>query len=137
MVADRDGSSTSCVAARRSHGNRAQRWLHAPDADRKAYGKIEEQRYFRRRPSEKNGLALARKAKANAYPHKDSEGRRINPSPCLPFILTSMGGLCSEGHEFLRLCRSRDQAEADHMVDVLVTQHSRWTFTEHSSVSHS
>ena len=38
-----------------------------------------------------------------------------------------MGGLCSEGHEFLRLCRSRDQAEADHMVDVLVTQHSRWT----------
>ena len=69
----------------------------------------------------------ARKAKANAYPHKDSEGRRINPSPCLPFILTSMGGLCSEGHEFIRLCRSREQAAADHMIDVLVTQHSRWT----------
>ena len=31
----------------------------------------------------------ARKAKANAYPHKDSEGRRINPRPCLPFILIS------------------------------------------------
>ena len=38
-----------------------------------------------------------------------------------------MGGLCSEGHEFIRLCRSREQAAADHMIDVLVTQHSRWT----------
>ena len=77
--------------------------------------------------SRQNVYNGARKAKANAYPHKDSEGRRNNPSPCLPLILTSMGGLCSEGHEFIRLCRSREQAAADHMIDVLVTQHSRWT----------
>ena len=45
----------------------------------------------------------ARKVKAESYPRKDSEGRLISEIVCLPFILTSMGGLCSEGHEFLRL----------------------------------
>ena len=69
----------------------------------------------------------ARKAKAKDYPSKDSEGRRTNPSPCLPFILTSMGGLCSEGHEFLRICRKRNPEKVELMLDVLVTQHSRWT----------
>merc|ERR1712147_272451 len=38
-----------------------------------------------------------------------------------------MGGLCSEGHEFIRMCRSREGAKAELMLDVLVTQHSRWT----------
>ena len=51
----------------------------------------------------------------------------MNPSPCLPFILTSMGGLRSEGHEFLRLCRKRNPVKAELLLDVLVTQHSRWT----------
>ena len=53
--------------------------------------------------------------------------KSINPSPCLAFILTSMGGLCSEGHEFIRVCRKRNKAQADLMVDVLITQHSKWT----------
>ena len=69
----------------------------------------------------------ARKAKAKEYPLKDSEGRRNNPSPCLPFILTSMGGLCAEGHAFLKICRERNPDKADLLLDVLVTQHSRWT----------
>ena len=69
----------------------------------------------------------ARKAKAKDYPRKDSDGRLINASPCLPFILTSMGGLCSEGHEFLRVCRKRNPEKIDTLLDVLVTQHSRWT----------
>ena len=69
----------------------------------------------------------ARKAKAKEYPRKDPEGRLINASPCLPFILTSMGGLCSEGHEFLRVCRKRNPEKIDILLDVLVTQHSRWT----------
>lgn len=43
------------------------------------------------------------------------------------FILTSMGDLCSEGHEFIRACRSRECAKAELLLDVLVTQHSRWT----------
>ena len=38
-----------------------------------------------------------------------------------------MGGLCSEGHEFIRICKKRNLLEAEHMLDVLVTQHSRWT----------
>ena len=38
-----------------------------------------------------------------------------------------MGGLCSEGHEFLRICKKRDPVKAAHLVDVLVTQHARWT----------
>ena len=50
-----------------------------------------------------------------------------NRSSCLPFILSTMGGLCAEGHEFLRICRKRSPIKADHMQDVLVTQHSRWT----------
>ena len=69
----------------------------------------------------------ARKAKAKEYPLKDSEGRRNNPSPCLPFILTSMGGLCAEGHAFLKICRERNPDKADLLLDVLVTQHARWT----------
>ena len=34
----------------------------------------------------------ARQAKATAYPRKDSSGRLLNESFCIPFILTSMGG---------------------------------------------
>ena len=46
---------------------------------------------------------------------------------CVPFILTSMGGLCEEGHDFLRLCKKRNKAATLHMLDVLVTQHAKWT----------
>ena len=45
----------------------------------------------------------ARQAKAKAYPRKDSSGPLLNESFCIPFSLTSMGGLCDEGHDFLRL----------------------------------
>ena len=68
----------------------------------------------------------ARTAKARDYPRKDSQGRLLNMSACVPFILTSMGGLCSEGHEFLRLCKKRDIEKTFHMMDVLITQHARW-----------
>ena len=37
-----------------------------------------------------------------------------------------MGGLCEEGHEFLRVCRKRNPEKTKHLIDVLVTQHSRW-----------
>ena len=69
----------------------------------------------------------ARQLKAKAYPRKDSEGRLLNESFCLPFILTSMGGLCKEGHEFLHLCKKRNKAATLHLLDVLVTQHAKWT----------
>ena len=61
------------------------------------------------------------------YPHKDVEGRLLNSNSCLPFILSTMGGLCAEGHEFLRICKKRSLTKAERMLDVLVTQHSRWT----------
>ena len=45
----------------------------------------------------------------------------------MPFILTSMGGLCREGHDFLRLCKKRNKCATLHLLDVLVTQHAKWT----------
>ena len=60
--------------------------------------------------------------KLSAHEH----GRLLTESSCLPFILTSMGGLCEEGHEFLRVCRKRNPEKTKHLFDVLVTQHSRW-----------
>ena len=45
----------------------------------------------------------------------------------MPFILTSMGGLCQEGHDFLRLCKKRNKSATLRLLDVLVTQHARWT----------
>ena len=69
----------------------------------------------------------ARQLKAKAYPRKDSNGRLLNESFCLPFILTSMGGLCEEGHDFLRLCKKRNKGSTLHLLDVLVTQHAKWT----------
>ena len=69
----------------------------------------------------------ARKAKAEAYPRKDTSGRLLNESFCIPFILTSMGGLCAEGHDFLRLCKKRNKGATIHLLDVLVTQHAKWT----------
>ena len=69
----------------------------------------------------------ARRAKSKSYPRKDPAGRLLNSSSCIPFILSTMGGLCAEGHEFLRICRTRNSTKADHMQDVLVTQHSKWT----------
>ena len=38
-----------------------------------------------------------------------------------------MGGLCSEGHEFLKICKKKDVAATLRMMDVLVTQHSKRT----------
>ena len=38
-----------------------------------------------------------------------------------------MGGLCKEGHEFLKICKKKDPFATLRMVDVLVTQHSKWT----------
>ena len=38
-----------------------------------------------------------------------------------------MGGLCEEGHEFLRLCKKRNKGATLHLLDVLVTQHAKWT----------
>ena len=38
-----------------------------------------------------------------------------------------MGGLCKEGHQFLKICKKKDPAATLRMVDVLVTQHSKWT----------
>ena len=64
--------------------------------------------------------------KNQSYPRKDEHGRLLTESSCLPFILTSMGGLCEEGHEFLRVCRKRNPEKTKHLIDVLVTQHSRW-----------
>ena len=69
----------------------------------------------------------ARQLKAKSYPRKDSAGRLLNESFCLPFILTSMGGLCEEGHDFLRLCKKRNKGATLHLLDVLVTQHAKWT----------
>ena len=69
----------------------------------------------------------ARKAKAAAYPRKDSSGRLVNENFCVPFILTSMGGLCQEGHDFLRLCKKRNKSATLRLLDVLVTQHAKWT----------
>ena len=53
-------------------------------------------------------------------------GRLLTESSCIPFILTSMGGLCDEGHEFLRLCRKRNPDNTKHLIDVLFTQHAKW-----------
>ena len=69
----------------------------------------------------------ARKVKAKAYPRKDSAGRLLTENSCLPFILTSMGGFCAEGHDFLRLCKKRNKGATLHLLDVLVTQHAKWT----------
>ena len=38
-----------------------------------------------------------------------------------------MGGLCKEGHEFLRVCKKKNIEKTHHMMDVLITQHARWT----------
>ena len=38
-----------------------------------------------------------------------------------------MGGLCREGHDFLRLCKKRNKGATLHLLDVLVTQHAKWT----------
>ena len=69
----------------------------------------------------------ARKAKEAAYPRKDSSGRLLSENFCVPFILTSMGGLCKEGHDFLRICKKRNKSATLRLLDVLVTQHAKWT----------
>ena len=63
----------------------------------------------------------ARKAKAAAYPRKDSAGRLLHESFCLAFILTSMGGLCEDGHAFLPDCKIHSKGATSHLIDVLVT----------------
>ena len=63
---------------------------------------------------------------ARAVKNKNFRVRTNTGASCLLCILTSMGGLCEEGHEFLRVCRKRNPEKTKHLIDVLVTQHSRW-----------
>ena len=65
--------------------------------------------------------------KAKSYPRKDAAGRLLSESVCLPFILSSVGGLCKEGHAFLKVCKKKDPIATARMIDVLVTQHFKWT----------
>jgi hypothetical protein len=69
----------------------------------------------------------ARKSKADSYPCKDASGRLLNESFCVPFILTSMGGLCREGHDLLRLYKKRNKSATLRLLDVLIAQHAKWT----------
>ena len=38
-----------------------------------------------------------------------------------------MGGLCQAGHDFLRSCKKKHVPDTIRTIDVLVTEHSRWT----------
>ena len=67
-----------------------------------------------------------RLAKNRSYPRKDQNGRLLTESSCIPFILTSMEGLCDEGDEYLRLCRKLNSDKTKHLIDALVTQHAKW-----------
>jgi hypothetical protein len=69
----------------------------------------------------------ARNEKQRWYPRKDNDGRLLTEYSCIPFILTSMGGLNDEGVEFLRMLNKRNPEQAKHLQDVLVSQHARWT----------
>ena len=44
------------------------------------------------------------------------------PSSYLSFILTSMGELCEEGHELLRMCRKRNPDKPKHPTARIVSQ---------------
>ena len=48
---------------------------------------------------------------------------------CYVFLLflLSWGGLCDGGHDFDRLCKKRNKGATLHLLDVLVTQHAKWT----------
>ena len=71
----------------------------------------------------------ARQAKANTYPRKDSSGRLLSESFCIPFIIFRMGALCDEGYEFLRLCKNGNGGAILHLLNALVTQDAKWTAT--------
>ena len=45
----------------------------------------------------------------------------------MTFVFTSIGGLCKEGHDFLRLCKKRNKSATLRLLDVLVAQHAKWT----------
>ena len=64
----------------------------------------------------------ARSAKAKQYPHKDRQGRLINASVYIPFTIPNMGGLCKEGHEFLRMCQMKDVEKDHYMMNVLISE---------------
>ena len=40
-----------------------------------------------------------------------------------------MGGMGHEAHDFLKTCKHRNLSVAEHMISVLVTQHSKWVAT--------
>jgi len=57
----------------------------------------------------------------------DRQSRHTNANVFVPFIITSMGGLRKEGHSFSRVCTKKDLEQMHHVMDVLITQHSKWT----------
>ena len=70
-------------------------------------------------------LNAARREKSN-YVTRDEAGQRVIKAQPVPFVVTSMGLLCSEAHDFLRFCYRRNPRATTALRDCLAMQHARW-----------
>ena len=52
--------------------------------------------------------------------------QRVIEAQQVPFIITSMGLLCSEAHDMLRLCYRRNPRATTALQDCLAVQHAKW-----------
>ena len=70
-------------------------------------------------------MKAARKEKS-VYVTRDTAGQRVIEAQPVPFIITSMGLLCSEAHDMLRLCYRLNPRATTALQDCLAVQHAKW-----------
>ena len=70
-------------------------------------------------------LSAARREKS-VYVTRDDAGQRVIEAQPVPFVITSMGLFCSEAHDFLKFCYSRNPRATSALQDCLAVQHAKW-----------
>ena len=80
--------------------------------------------YQESHPSNDDILSSARREKS-VYVTRDEAGQRVIEAQPVPFVVTSMGLLCSEAHDLLRLCYRRNPRATTALQDCLAVQHAK------------
>ena len=71
-------------------------------------------------------ILIAARREKSVYVTRDDAGQRVIEAQPIPFVVTSMGLFCSEAHDFLKFCYSRNPRATSALQDCLAVQHAKW-----------
>jgi hypothetical protein len=71
-------------------------------------------------------ISNAARREKSVYVTRDEAGQRVIEAQPVPFVVTSIGPLCSEAYELLRFYYRRNPRATTALQDCLAVQHAKW-----------